>query len=80
MRALFGQLMELAPTSKLMFSSDARLMSELYYLGARWARKALGDAIDGAVRDSDLTAGEAEEAARGILYENARRLYLEERH
>lgn len=80
MRAIFGQLLELAPISKLMFSSDARMIPELYYLGARWGRKALGDALDRAVRDSDLTAGEAEEAAGRILHENACALYLERRH
>jgi uncharacterized protein len=48
----------------------------LYYLGAKWGREALGEVLDNAIRDSDLTAGEAEDAAKAILAENANRLYL----
>ena len=80
MRALLQQLMELAPTTKIMFSSDARLIPEMYYLAAKWGRNTLGDVLDRAVADSDLTVEEAERAARRILHENARRLYLEGRH
>ena len=80
MRALLQQLLELAPTTKIMFSSDARLIPEMYYLAAKWGRRTLGDVLDRAVADSDLTAEEAERSARRILHENARRLYLEGRH
>jgi hypothetical protein len=44
--------------------------------GAKWGREALGEVLDNAIRDSDLTA-EAEDAAKEILAENANRLYLE---
>ena len=56
MRSTLQQLLELAPTSKLMYSSDAHNIPELYYLGAKWGREVLGQVLDEAVKDSDLTA------------------------
>jgi predicted TIM-barrel fold metal-dependent hydrolase len=76
MRSTVQQLLELAPTSKLMYSSDAHNIPELYYLGAKWGREVLGQVLDGAVKDSDLTAKEAESVARAILCENARALHF----
>ena len=75
MRLAVQQLLELAPTSKLMYSSDAHNIPELYYLGAKWGREVLGEVLGGAVKDSDLTAMEAESVAAAILSENARVLY-----
>ena len=48
MRSTLQQLLELAPTSKLMYSSDAHNIPELYYLGAKWGREVLGQVLDGA--------------------------------
>jgi predicted TIM-barrel fold metal-dependent hydrolase len=76
MRGVLQQLLELSPVSKLMYSSDAHMIPELYYLGAKWGREALGEVLDNAIGDSDLTAGEAEDAAKAILAENANRLYI----
>ncbi len=76
MRSTLQQLLELAPTSKLMYSSDAHNIPELYYLGAKWGREVLGQVLDGAIKDSDLTAKEAESVARAILCENARALHF----
>ncbi len=75
MRASLQQLLELAPTTKLMYSSDAHNSPELYYLGAKWGREVLREVLEAAVSDSDLTAVEAESVARAILAENARLLY-----
>ncbi|MGK7878357.1 MAG: amidohydrolase family protein [Xenococcaceae cyanobacterium] len=69
------QLLELAPTTKLMYSSDAHNIPELYYLGAKWGREVLGSVLEGAVRDLDLTEKEAESVAVAVLCENARVLY-----
>ena len=57
-----------------MCSSDL-LVPELFYLGAKWGRQVLGDCLDEAVRDGDLTAAEADEVADAVLRGNARRLY-----
>jgi hypothetical protein len=75
MRASIGALLELAPTDKLMYSSGARGIPELYYLAAKWGRTALGECLDEAVRDSDLTTAEAEAAGEAILRGNAERVY-----
>jgi len=79
MRKTVQQLLELAPTSKLMYSSDAHNIPELYYLGAKWGREVLGWVLDEAVKDSDLTVKEAESVARAILCENARTLHFNKR-
>jgi uncharacterized protein len=75
MRASMRALLELAPTDKLMYSSGARGIPELYYLAAKWGRAALGECLDEAVRDTDLTTAEAEAAGEAILRGNAERVY-----
>ncbi len=75
MRFAVGGLLELCPLSKVMASTDAHLIPELFYLGARWARRMLAEVLEGAVRDGDLTVHEAERAAAAILRTNAERLY-----
>jgi predicted TIM-barrel fold metal-dependent hydrolase len=75
MREVVGQLLELAPWSKLLYSSDAHLIPELFYLGAKWGRRVLGEVLDRMVGDGDLSAAEAETLAQGVLADNARRLY-----
>jgi hypothetical protein len=79
MRSTVQQLLELAPTSKLMYSSDAHHIPELYYLGAKWGREVLGQVLDEAIKDSDLTVREAESVARAILCDNAYALHIEGR-
>jgi predicted TIM-barrel fold metal-dependent hydrolase len=68
-------LLELAPATKLMYSSDAHFIPELYYLGAKWGREILGKILDEAVRDGDLDAKESEEIAFAALRQNAHDLY-----
>ena len=63
------QALELAPVSKLVYASDA-VCPELYFLAARWWREALAEVLAEA-----LPPGEAEEAGRAILRENALHLY-----
>jgi uncharacterized protein len=75
MRTSMRALLELAPTDKLMYSSGARGIPDLYYLAAKWGRTALGECLDEAVRDSDLTAAEAEAVAEAVLRGNAERVY-----
>lgn len=75
MRQAIAMMLELSPTSKLMYSSDAHLIPELYYLGAKWGREALAQVLDQAIHDGDLTAKEAEEVAAAFLCHNAETLY-----
>jgi predicted TIM-barrel fold metal-dependent hydrolase len=75
MRTVLRMLLELAPFSKLMYASDAHLVPELFYLGAKWGRQVLGACLEGAISDGDLTPDEADEVAVAVLQGNARRLY-----
>jgi predicted TIM-barrel fold metal-dependent hydrolase len=75
MERVVAQLFELAPWSKVMYSSDAHHIPELYYLAARRARQALGAVLEEAAGDGDLTAAEADRAAEAVLRGNARRVY-----
>ena len=64
------EALELAPVSKLLYASDAARTPELYYLAAKWWREALAEVLAEA-----LPAGEAEEAGRRVLRDNALALY-----
>lgn len=74
MRFAARAALELAPISKIMFSTDAHLIPETFYLGARCGRETLAEVLEEAVRNGDLTTSEAERAAQDILHDNAARL------
>ena len=69
------QALTLAPTTRVLFSSDASGLPELYWLAARWGRRALGTMLEELVRGNALGADEASEVAADILGRNAARLY-----
>ncbi|TSA81800.1 amidohydrolase family protein [Deinococcus detaillensis] len=75
MRTHVHEALHLSPLSKLLFATDASRTPELFYLGARWGRRMLGEVLDDTVRVGDLTANEAEEAAVMLLRGNASALY-----
>jgi predicted TIM-barrel fold metal-dependent hydrolase len=64
-----------APTSKLLYSSDAVGIPELHWISALDGRRILGQALGESVAYGDLTRSEADTAARAILHDNAVRLY-----
>lgn len=64
-----------APTSKLLYSSDAVGIPELHWISAVDSRRVLGQALSESVTNGELTLTEAEAAARAILHDNAVRLY-----
>ncbi|HZQ06882.1 MAG TPA: amidohydrolase family protein [Anaerolineae bacterium] len=74
-RAVVRELLGLAPASKVLYSSDAFHIPELYWLGAVMGRRALEDVLEGYIEDDLITTDEAERIARQILYENAIRVY-----
>jgi uncharacterized protein len=67
--------LEQAPWSKVLLSTDAFSIPELFYLGALHAREALGTALEELRAGRWLTAQEARQAAEAMLHENAARLY-----
>jgi predicted TIM-barrel fold metal-dependent hydrolase len=75
MTATLRMLLELTPTSKLLYSSDAHFIPELYYLGAKWGREILGRVLTAAVVDGDLTERQVVAIATTILQDNAKALY-----
>jgi predicted TIM-barrel fold metal-dependent hydrolase len=75
MREVCRMLLELAPPSKVLYSSDAHLIPDLFYLAAKWGREVLGQVLEAAVQDGDLSAPEADKISLGILRDNARSLY-----
>jgi predicted TIM-barrel fold metal-dependent hydrolase len=75
MRDTLAMLLELSPTSKILYSSDAHFIPELYYLGSLWGRKILEQVLEAAIADGDLSEAEAKKIAIDILRENARKLY-----
>ncbi|HEY7339371.1 MAG TPA: amidohydrolase family protein [Ktedonobacterales bacterium] len=64
-----------APTSKLLYSSDAVGIPELHWISAQDGRRILGQALGESVAYGELTLTEAETAARAVLHDNAVRLY-----
>jgi len=69
MRSAVRALLEIAPASKIMYSSDASRIPDLFYLGAKWGRKIVADALD------EVPENEARALAAMILADNARVLY-----
>jgi len=73
--ALWSQMLGLTAVSKVLFSTDAHSIPEIFWLASRWGRWGLARALDGAVACGALTGAEAIESARAILGGNAARLY-----
>jgi predicted TIM-barrel fold metal-dependent hydrolase len=73
--SLFRQALSLAPTSKLLFSTDAYSIPEIFWLAARWGRWGLGIALDELVAVGALGDEEALAIAHDVLGGNAARLY-----
>ena len=67
--------LELVPFGKMLFSSDAYGLAELYHLAALLFRRGLSDVIGSLVDDGEMTLADAEHVAQLIGHENARRAY-----
>lgn len=72
---VFREAFSLAPTSKLLFSTDAYSIPEIFWLAARWGRWGLGVVLDEMIALGALRAAEAMEIARDVLGRNAERVY-----
>jgi uncharacterized protein len=69
------ETVEIVPFGKLLFSTDAYGLAELYRLGVVLFSRAVSEVLDGLVASGDATAGDAEHIAALIARENARRAY-----
>jgi hypothetical protein len=72
---LLAEAMEVAPFSKLLFSSDAFGLAEQYHLGAMLFRRALGEVLDGWIEADNCDVVTAGRIAEGISRGNALRIY-----
>jgi hypothetical protein len=73
--AVVRELVGLAPASKILFSTDASLVPELYWLGARAGRRSLGRVFDELIADGLVDEPTALGMADMILWRNAERVY-----
>ena len=73
--ALWRQAFSLAPTSKVLFSTDAYSIPEIFWLAARWGRWGLAQVLDELIALGAFNRDEALDAARQILGENSAKLY-----
>ena len=69
------ELLGLAPASKILFSTDASLVPELYWVGARLGRRALGRVLDEHIADGAIDERTALDWAERILWRNSERVY-----
>ncbi|MCK9875604.1 amidohydrolase family protein [Frankia sp. Ag45/Mut15] len=73
--ALLAQALELAPFAKLLFSTDAYALAELFLLGATLFRRGLASFLDAGVADDAWTPDDATRITQLISAGNARRVY-----
>jgi predicted TIM-barrel fold metal-dependent hydrolase len=69
------ETLELVPFGKLLFSSDAYGLAELYLLGALLFRRSMGTVLGELVAAGEATAEDATYVAGLVARENARRAY-----
>jgi len=72
---VLGEFFELAPFGKVLFSTDAYLLPELYLVGAAQFRAAWRGLVDEWLRLDALTAADADRIEELVSGGNARRLY-----
>ena len=72
---IYRELIGLAPASKLLFSTDASLVPELYWVGARIGRRALGRVLDEHITDGAIDERTAIDWAERMLWRNSEAVY-----
>jgi uncharacterized protein len=73
--AVLGEFLELAPFGKVMYSSDAYGLAELFLVGAAQFRHSLGRVLGGFVDDGAMKVDDTYAVAAAIGSGNATRLY-----
>ncbi|KAI8972603.1 amidohydrolase-domain-containing protein, partial [Trametes punicea] len=69
------QVFELAPTNKIMWSTDGHYWPESYYLGALQARQALYEVLASSIKKWELTTRQAIGIVKRALFETANEIY-----
>ncbi len=71
---VYEDALSVAPSTKVLYGSDAPGLPDFFWLSGIVHRRALGRVLDGWVSDG-LSTAQAEEVARNVSYRNAGRLY-----
>jgi hypothetical protein len=74
-RSVLGEFLELAPFGKVLYSSDAYGLPELYLVGAAQFRHAIQAVLGGFIAEGGMAEADAARVAHAIGAGNARRLY-----
>ncbi|GLB44652.1 putative amidohydrolase [Lyophyllum shimeji] len=74
-RSVIRQVLELAPTNKIMWSTDGHFWPESYYLGTMQARQALCEVLSEIVHLGELSEPAAVQIIQNALFHNANRVY-----
>ncbi len=72
---VWRQALSLTPFSRILFSTDAYSIPDIFWLAARWGRWGLSVVLDECLSLGAFTPAEASEAAEHILYKNSTKLY-----
>ncbi|KAI9068837.1 amidohydrolase 2 [Trametes sanguinea] len=74
-RQVVREVLDLAPTNKIMWSTDGHFWPESYYLGTVQARQALYEVLADSVKRGDLFLCQAVGIIKRALFDNANTLY-----
>jgi uncharacterized protein len=74
-QTLIRETLEVVPFGKLLFSSDAYGLAELYFLGAELFRRGLSAVLGELINADEMISQEADHVAALIARDNARRVY-----
>lgn len=73
--AVLAELLELAPFGKVLFSTDAFGLAELYHLGTALFRQGLSDFVCAALDADAMSEKDAVRLCASVGHENAKRIY-----
>ncbi|WP_326569606.1 amidohydrolase family protein [Amycolatopsis rhabdoformis] len=73
--AILAETLELVPFGKLLFSTDAFGLAELYHLGTSLFRQGLSDFLEAALAADALSEVDAQRLVRLAAHQNANRIY-----
>jgi len=68
-------LLEMAPTTKIMYGSDGFYTPEVYWIAAIIGKEALSQALDQLIKREFIDEDYGYKSAKFILHENAKKLY-----
>ncbi|MDK2950498.1 MAG: uncharacterized protein PWQ77_163 [Kosmotogales bacterium] len=72
---VLSNLFELGPWTKILYSSDASKIPELYYLSSDLSRSCIHEVLFEFIESGEINRDDYKYIARGILRENAQKLY-----